>query len=220
MGYVKIYSFWCCGIPTKIPREPFCAWWRMLTAFVPTSAVYFCTTHGQNRTSKCGIGGFVPVVSLGGMIGSPSSFIKYLIGSTENIWSAVYMQKKKYASKTCACTISECAIVRNALHVTLTCLFISWCLGAAKVSQTQRVWYSSWNSVEVNWIPASAENISKSYHTKASIFPNLAWNISNLSNTSSVVVFSYHNCFRLHQQLKYNKKKLFHLSKVLGNFLE
>ena len=81
--------------------------------------------------------GFLPVESLNGMVGFPSLFIKSLIGSTGKILSDVYMNEKwKDASETRACTISECAIVRNVPHVTLTCPLISWCSGAANVKLT------------------------------------------------------------------------------------
>ena len=54
----------------------------MFNDFVPTFAVDFCTTHGKNKTRKCNIEGFIPVKNLNGVVGSPSSFIKSLIGST------------------------------------------------------------------------------------------------------------------------------------------
>ena len=57
----------------------------MFNSFVPTCAVYFCTTHGQNKIRKCDIEGYVPVASLYGVVRSPSSFISYLIGSTGQI---------------------------------------------------------------------------------------------------------------------------------------
>ena len=58
----------------------------MFNAFVPTCAVDFRTTHRQNKTRKYDIEGFVPVEILIGVVGSPYSSIKYLIGSTDNIW--------------------------------------------------------------------------------------------------------------------------------------
>ena len=47
----------------------------MFKAFVPTCAVGFRTTHGKNKTRKFDIEGFVPVASLNGVVGLPSSFI-------------------------------------------------------------------------------------------------------------------------------------------------
>ena len=45
----------------------------------------FRTTHGQNKTRECETEGFVPVASLCGVVGSPSSFIRSLIGITGNM---------------------------------------------------------------------------------------------------------------------------------------
>ena len=163
----------------------------MFNVFVSTCAVAFCTTHGQNNTRKCYTEGSVPVSSLCGVVGSPSWFIRSLIGRTEKIWYVVYIHAKwTYTSGTLACTIRECATVRNVLHVTSTCSFISWCSVAANVEQTPRVWHSSLNSVKVNCVPAYAEILYKSHHPNWSIFQNLDWNISSLSITSSVVIFS------------------------------
>ena len=50
LGTYTRYPFWCCGIHTKMPRNPFCAWWRIFNLFVWTCAIAFCTTHGQNKT--------------------------------------------------------------------------------------------------------------------------------------------------------------------------
>ena len=56
------------------------------------------------------------------------------------MWSVVYINAKwTYTYRTLACTIRECATVRNFLQVTLTCPFISWCSGATNVKQTPRV---------------------------------------------------------------------------------
>ena len=174
-----------------MPRNPFCAWWRMFNVFVSTCAVAFRTTHGQNKTHKCDTEGFVPVASLYGVVGSPSSCIRSYIGRTGRIWSVVYINAKwTYISGTLACTIRACAIVRNVLQVNSTCPFISWCSGAANVRRTPQVWHYSLNSVEVNYVPASAEILSKSHQPNWSIFPNLDWNMSNLSRTSAVVIFS------------------------------
>ena len=54
----------------------------MFNAFDPTCEVAFHKTHGKNKTRKCDIESFLPVTSLNGMVGSPSLFIKSLIGST------------------------------------------------------------------------------------------------------------------------------------------
>ena len=95
------------GIPTKIPWNHFCAWWRIFNVFFSTFAVAFRTTHGQSNTRKCDTGGFVHVASLCGIVGSPSSFIRSLIGRTGKIWSIVYINAKlTYASGTLACTIT------------------------------------------------------------------------------------------------------------------
>ena len=48
-------------------------------------AVAFRTTHGQNNTRKCDTEGFVHVASLCGIVGSPFSFIRSLIGITGKI---------------------------------------------------------------------------------------------------------------------------------------
>ena len=173
LGTYTRYIFWCYGIPTKILWNTFCAWWRMFIVFVSTWAVAFPKKYGQNNTRKCDTEGFVPVASLCGVVGSPSSFIRYLIGRTGKIWSVVYINARlTYASGTLACTIIECATVRNVLYVTSTCPFISWCPGAANVKRTPRVWHYSLKSVKVNCVPASAEILSKSHHPNWSIFPN------------------------------------------------
>ena len=146
----------------------------MFNVFVSTCAVAFRTPHGQNNTCKYDTDGFVPVASFCGVIGSPFLFIRYLIGRTGKIWYVVYINAKLiYASKTLACTIRECATVRNVLRVTSTCPFISWCSGAANVKQTLRVWHYSLKSIEVNCVPESDEIVSKSNHPNSSIFPNL-----------------------------------------------
>ena len=58
------------------------------------------------------------------------------------------------------------------------------------IKLTPRVWNSSLNSVKVNFVPASAEILSKYHHPNSSIFPNIDWNISNLSITSYVAILS------------------------------
>ena len=173
LGTYARYIFWCSGIPMKIPWNPFSAWWRMLNVFISMCAVALRTTHGQNNTRKWDTEGFVPVAILCGVVGSSSFFIRSLIGRTGKMWSVVYINAKwTYTSGTLACTIRECATVRKFLQVTSTCLFISWCSGAANITRTPRVWKSSLNSVEINCVPASAENISKYHH------PN--WSISRI----------------------------------------
>ena len=165
LGTYTRYTFWCCRIPTKIPRKPFCAWWRIFNAFFPTCAVAFYTTHRKNNMHKCDSEGFVPVASLYGVVGSTSLFIISLMGGTGKIWSVVYINAKwNYASENLAWTIIECAIVRNILHFASTCPFISWFSGAANFKWTPKVWNYSLNSVEVNCVPASAEILSKSHH--------------------------------------------------------
>ena len=91
LGTYTRYPFWYYGITTKMPRNPFCAWWCMFNVFVSTCAVAFRTTHEQNKTRKCDTEVFVPVASLCGVVGSPSSFIRSLIGRTGKIWSVVYI---------------------------------------------------------------------------------------------------------------------------------
>ena len=93
-------------------------------------------------------------------------------------------------SKTLACTIRECTIVGNVIHVTSTCPFISWWSGATNFKWTPQVWHYSLNSVKVNCDSASDEILSKYHHINSSIFPNLDWNVSSLSITSSVENFS------------------------------
>ena len=118
-------------------------------------------------------------------------FIRSLIGRTGKILSVIYINAKWiYSSETLTCNIRECAILRNVLHVTSTCPIISWCHGAANTKWTPRVWHYSLNSVEVNCDTASAEIISKYHYLKSSIFPNMVWNISSLSITPSVEIFS------------------------------
>ena len=144
------------------------------------------TISGQNNTRKCDTKRFVPVTTLNGVVGLLSSFIRSLIVSTGKIWSIVYIYVKWiYASKTLAFTISECEIVR---HVTLTCPFISWCSVDANIKWTPKVWHTSWNSVRVNYVPASYEILSKCQHPNSSIFPKLDFNIPILSITSSVAI--------------------------------
>ena len=91
LGMYMRYTFWCCRIPTKIPRKTFCDWWCIHNAFAPTCAVAFRTTHGQNKTCIFENEGFVPVDSLCGVVGSAYWFTKCLIVRTLNIWSVVYI---------------------------------------------------------------------------------------------------------------------------------
>ena len=89
----------------------------------------------------------------------------------EIILSIVYINSKLiYASETLACTIRECEIVRNVLHVTLTCTFISWCSRATNFNWTQQYWHSYFNSLKLNCFPRSAEIPSKSHHPNLSIY--------------------------------------------------
>ena len=71
--------------PNEDTVNPFWDWLRMINVFVATCTVAFRTTHGQNNTRKCDTEGFVPVASLSGVVGSPSSFIRSLIGITVKI---------------------------------------------------------------------------------------------------------------------------------------
>ena len=175
----------------NIPWKPFYSWWRIINAFVPTCAVAFRTTHGQNNTCKCDTEVFVPFASFNGVVGSPYSFIRSLIDRTGKIWFVVYMNEKWiYAPETLECSIRECAIIRNVLHVTSNRPFIYWCSGAANFKWTLQVWHSSLNYVEVNCVPASAEILSKSHHPNSSMFLTMDWNISRLSINFSVVIFS------------------------------
>ena len=197
----------------KDTEKPFCAWWRIFNAFVATCAVAFRTTHGQNDTRMCDTEGFSPVTSLNGVIGSPSLFIRYLIGSARKIWSVVYMNAKWiYASKNIACTISECAIVRNVLHVTSTFLLIYQCSGAANVKWTPQVWHASWNSVEGNFVPIKwggrALNADELVSIPAKIIPRYLFHDSENNHQMSKTFyippaeFVYYSRFRLkHIQL-------------------
>ena len=54
----------------------------MFNVFVLTCAVAFRTIHEQNKTCKYDTEGFVPVASLYGVVGSPSSFLRSFIGRT------------------------------------------------------------------------------------------------------------------------------------------
>ena len=125
-GYVhKIYFFMLLN-PNENTAKPFLCLVTHIQRLCLNMCCSFCTTHGQNKTRKCDTEGFVPVASLCGVVGSPSSFIRYLIGRTGKIWSAVYINAKwTYTSATLACTIRVCATVRNVLQVTSTFLFIS-----------------------------------------------------------------------------------------------
>ena len=83
----------------------------------------------------------------------------------QKIWSVVYINSKWiYASKSLACTIRDCKIVRSVLCVTSTCLFIYWCSGSANIKWTPWFCYSCLDSVKVNCVPASAEIISKFHY--------------------------------------------------------
>ena len=116
LGNYTRYPFWFSGIPTKIPRNPFCAWWHIFNFFVSTCAVAFRTTHGQKNTRKYDTEVFVPVASLSGVVGSPSSFIISLVGITRKMWSVVYINVKwTYTSGALACTTREYETLRKVL---------------------------------------------------------------------------------------------------------
>ena len=164
------YPFCCCVIPTNIPRKPFCDWWRMFNTFPPICAVSFHTAHVHNRTRESNTGGFIPIASLCGAVGSPSCFIKCLIGKTVNIWRVVYINGKYiYLSKTRVCSIIECVIFHDVRHVTSTWAWISWWYDAAKVSRNPRTENLSWNSLEVNCLPASVWICSKEFQERFSV---------------------------------------------------
>ena len=74
MGYL---FFWFCGVKTEIPRKSFCVWWHIFNTFLSTRAVYFCTTHGQNKTSRFDNKGFIPVAILCGVVCPLSWFTKF-----------------------------------------------------------------------------------------------------------------------------------------------
>ena len=57
---------------------------RKATANVDTKTLNM-RHQAQNKTRKCDTEGFVPVANLYGVVGYPSSFIRYFIGSTGNI---------------------------------------------------------------------------------------------------------------------------------------
>ena len=91
--YVHKIPFLCSGIPTNIPQKTFCAWWCIFNAFVPTFAVAFHKTHGQNNTCKCDTEGFLPAASLNGMVGLPFLFIRSLIGTTKKMIYSIHYFK-------------------------------------------------------------------------------------------------------------------------------
>ena len=168
------YPFWCCGIPTDMPQNTFCDWWRIFNAFVPKRAVTFCTTHGQNKTLRFDTEGFVPVSSLWGVVGSPYWFTKCLIGRTGNIWSVLNINEKCiYLLETHAWTIIEYTIVRKFCHVTSTWPFISWRFGAANASCTPHTERPSWNYLEVNCMPDPVWIISISHQPNSSNFASI-----------------------------------------------
>ena len=185
------YPVWYCGIPTKIPKKPFCDWLSMFNTFPSMCAVIFCTTHGQNVTGGFDTEGLLTVSSLCVIVGSLSWFIKCLIGKTGKMGWVVYIHAKcMYSYETHTFTIIECEIVRNVHHVTSTWLWISWWSGDSNVRRTPCTERPSWNSLEVNFIPSSVCICSKSHYSNLSNFPNLDWKMSILSMTYSVVKFS------------------------------
>ena len=93
----------------------------MFNNLVSKCTVAFCETNGQNKICRFDTEGFLPVVSLCGVVGSPFQFTECLIGITGNILSVVYINVKYiYLSETRAFTIIECTIVRIFCHVTST----------------------------------------------------------------------------------------------------
>ena len=185
------YHFWCCGILTKIPRKPFCDQWHIFNSFVSKCAVAFHTTYGKNKAHEFDNEGFIPVDSLCGVVGLPSWFTKCLIVITVNIWSVVYINAICiYLSETCACTIIKYARVRNVCHVTSTQPLISWWSGDVNANLKPHIERPYRNPLEVNWLSESVWLLSISHHPNSHNFPDLAWNISSLSMTSSVVIFS------------------------------
>ena len=128
---------------------------------------------------------FLPVVSLCGVVDSPSWFLKCLIGKKGNMWWVVYINEKcMYYSKTRPCITIECAIVLNVCHVTPTWALISWWHGAVNLSRTPSTERTLWNYLEVNFVPASVWIWSKSHQPILSTFLNLDWKIYSLSMIS------------------------------------
>ena len=184
------YPFCCCKIPINIPQKPFCDWWHMFNYFPSTCAVDFITTHGKNKTRRFDTEGFVLVSILCVIIGSASRFIKCLIGIIGNIWWVMYINAENiHPYKTHACTIIECAIVCNVCNITSTWPLIYWWSSAANISCTPRTERPSWRSLDVNCMSESGWIQSKYHQPNSSTFPHLAWNISSLYITSSVVMF-------------------------------
>ena len=125
----------------------------------------------KNYTRKCDIKVFIPVKSLYGVIELLYSSIMSFIGSTRKILSAIWINVKWiWASKNLTWTISECSNLCNIIHVTSNCMLIYWCYGAATVIWTPLVWYLSWKSKDVNYVPTSTKILSKSHQQNLSIF--------------------------------------------------
>ena len=181
------YSFWCCGIPMNTTRKRFCDWWCMLNTFVSTCD--FRITW-KNKTYWFDTEGFMPVVSLCGVVGSPPWFNTFLLAEQVVYDQSWTLMQNIYSSETCACTIIECVIVYNIRHVTSTWPLITWCSGAANNSRNPPTERSYWNSLEINCMPESVWIVSISHQQNSSTFPNIYWNVSSLSMTSSVVIFS------------------------------
>ena len=78
----------------RYSENPFALGDAYLMTFFSTCAIALRTTHEKNNTYKYDTEGFVPVGSLNGMVGSSSSFNRYLIGSTGKILSVVYINAK------------------------------------------------------------------------------------------------------------------------------
>ena len=92
-------------------------WWRIFNDFLSTCAVYFPTTHTQNKTHRFDTEGFVQVINLWGVVGSSFWFTKYLIVKIGNICSVVYNNAKCiHSSETRSYAIIGCAIISNVHH--------------------------------------------------------------------------------------------------------
>ena len=170
----------------------------MFNTFVSTCAVAFRITNGHNKTCSFDTEDFIPISSFYGVVGSLSWFTKCLIGITGNILSVMYFNSKCiYSLETHACTIVECVIVCNVHHVTSTWPFIYWWLGGINARHNPHTEIPSWNSLEVNFAPASVLILYVYHQPNSDTFPNMTWNVYNLSMTSSVVMFYIPSSFRI-----------------------
>ena len=167
----------------KILQKPFCAWWYIFNAFVPTFMVAFRTTYGQNNTRKCATEVFLPVTILNDAVGSLSLFIKSLNGSTGNMICCIHSYEINIR-------FQNSCMYHQWMYVTSTCPLFPWCYRYSNFKWISRVLHQSLNYMEGKSVPASAEIISKYHQPNLSIFLNLDWSISNLSITYSVVFLS------------------------------